>query len=482
MFTENTPYSSWLYQCFKHAIYAVSPYQSLSGFLPNQLPQKIRVLAIGKGAAHWAKAFDDLCVQHSDWSTHHSLSAIIVTPYGQGNRAKADHFEIWEASHPLPCIHGLKAAQRLLVWAQNRSIDEHVFAIILGGGSALLPAPIPPLTLQDEIDLHQALLSCGAAIHEINTVRIQVSQIKGGGLAHALSTPHLTNYIVSDIPGDHIQWVSSGPTIPSKSTFAHAWDIINRYQLLSDAYQLSIRLKEWLHSQSAKPSHSKPSQAKPNQAFLLNIDPYHTLKSAPLSNIPVYEVQHKNYIVASAHVALHAVKSHIEAQNIRCVIIDEQLEGDAQVVGDYLAQCTKTYYANLTQNEKCVLLSGGEVTVSIEGKAEGQGGPNSELALAFAKSIVGFQGVFALFADTDGIDGYGGHAGAFVDAYTWQSIQAHHTNPAESLRTHASYEAFDSIKALLHTGFTGSNVNDLRVIMIDKSSTYSASHIMDDIN
>jgi len=348
---------------------------------------------------------------------------VVVTRYGYG--AKCERIEINEASHPVPDAAGLVASKRLLETVSGLGPDDLVIALITGGGSALLPCPPKGITLADEMAMNEALLASGAPISAMNTVRKHVSGIKGGRLALAAAPAKTVSLIVSDIPGDNPAFVASGPTVPDTATAQDALDIAAQFGL-----SLPAPILAHLHSEAA---------------------------TAPLPSHPAF-AHNEVHIIASAEVSLQAAKHVAEAQGLPVQILSDALEGEAREIAKMHAALAKYSTGPL------VLLSGGELTVTLKGS--GKGGPNSEFLLAFAKEIEGHSNIHALSADTDGIDGSEDNAGGFADGSTQMRIRGKGGTPATLLANNDAWRALHLAGDLLVTGPTGTNVNDLRAILI----------------
>jgi hydroxypyruvate reductase len=304
--------------------------------------------------------------------------------------------------------------------------------LIAGGGSALLPAPPEGLTLQDEIAVNRALLASGAPISEMNVVRKHVSRIKGGRLAQAAAPARVVSLIVSDIPGDAPSLVASGPTVPDAGTPEMARDVVRTWRLDLPPAVLA-------HLES--PAAAAPDPDDP--AFTRN------------------EVR----IIASAAVSLEAAQAAARAAGISAVILSDAIEGEARDVGRVHAAIAREVAARGRPFAKpVVLLSGGETTVTVRG--EGKGGRNGEFLLAFALAVDGVEGIHALAADTDGIDGSEDNAGGFADGGTAGRVRAGGRDPRALLAANDAWTALDAAGDLFVTGPTGTNVNDFRAILI----------------
>ena len=413
---------SFLETLFTSAVAAADPEKVIAANLPEQPRGRTVVVGAGKGAAQMAAAFE----RHWDGP----LSGVVVTRYGYA--APCKNIEVLEASHPLPDENGLQASKRLLAEVNGLTENDLVVALVCGGGSALLPAPPPGLTLEDEIAVNRALLASGAPISAMNAVRKHVSLIKGGRLAATAYPAKVVSLIVSDIPGDDPALVASGPTLPDASNREDALTLVERYGL-----QLPAKVMDWLKNpESAAPPPSDPRFAR-NEVRL----------------------------IASASVSLEAAAAKARAAGIEAVILSDAIEGEARDVGGVHAAIAREVAGRGRPFRKpVVVLSGGETTVTIRGK--GKGGRNSEFLLALALGIDGAKGVSALAADTDGIDGSEDNAGAFADDTTIARLVARRLDAAALLQKNDSWSAFDALGDLFKPGPTGTNVNDFRAILV----------------
>ncbi|MBP2234222.1 hydroxypyruvate reductase [Sinorhizobium kostiense] len=413
---------AFLETLFTAAVAAADPVRVIGANLPKRPKGRTVVVGAGKGAAQMARAFERL------WEG--PLSGAVVTRYGFGVRC--ERVEVLEAAHPLPDENGLMASRRLLTEVGGLTEDDLVVALICGGGSALLPSPPPGLSLADEIAVNRALLASGAPIRAMNALRKHVSMIKGGRLAAAAHPARVVSLVVSDIPGDDPALVASGPTIADHSSRFDAVNTIERYRL-----SLPENVLRWLASKAADAP--KPSDPR----FLRN------------------EVR----LIASAGVSLEAAAAKARAAGIEALILSDSIEGESRDVGLVHAAIAREVATQGRPFQKpVVLLSGGETTVTVRGA--GKGGRNSEFLLSLARGIDGVQGISALAADTDGIDGSEDNAGAFADDNTIPRLLERGIDAAELLDRNDSWSAFDLLGDLFTPGPTGTNVNDFRAILI----------------
>jgi hydroxypyruvate reductase len=412
----------FLESLFYAAVAAADPAVCVPASLPQRPRGRTVVVGAGKGAAQLARAFEQA------WDG--PLSGAVVTRYGYG--AQCERIDVLEASHPVPDAAGLAGSERLLGEVAGLTSDDLVVALICGGGSALLPAPPQGLSLEDEMALNQELLRSGAPISVMNTIRKHCSRIKGGRLALAAYPARVVSLIVSDIPGDDMAQVASGPTVPDASTREDALAGIAAYSMsLPEAVMAHVR-----SDRSEGPSPNDP-RLKYNQAR----------------------------IIASARVSLEAAAAEAKRQGIEAVILSDAIEGEAREVGKvHAAIAREVATRNRPFGRPVVILSGGETTVTLKGK--GKGGRNSEFLLSFAIAVDGLGGINALAADTDGIDGSESNAGAFADGGTAASMRARGVDPKAMLAGNDAWTAFRAVDGLFEPGPTGTNVNDFRAILV----------------
>ncbi len=407
---------------FDAAVTAALPDQSIRQHLPAVPAGRVVVVGAGKGAAQLAQALERA------WDG--PLSGVVVTRYGYG--APCERIEVLEAAHPEPDAAGLVASRRLLDAVSGLTGDDLVIALICGGGSALLPCPPEGVTLEDEIAVNRALLASGAPISDMNVLRKHISGIKGGRLARAAYPARVASLIVSDIPGDHPALVASGPTVPDAGTPEMAREVVRRYNL-----DLPRSVLDHLAREDC---------------------------AAPLPSDPVF-ARNSVAIIASAAVSLEAAQVAAAAQGWQALILSDSIEGEAREVARVHAALAREIAGRDRPFPRpVILLSGGETTVTLRGK--GKGGRNSEFLLSLALALDGIEGVHALAADTDGIDGSEDNAGGFIDGGTVSRIRAAGSDPRQLLEGNDAWTALDLAGDLLVTGPTGTNVNDFRAILI----------------
>ncbi|MDX8439077.1 glycerate kinase type-2 family protein [Mesorhizobium australafricanum] len=413
---------SFLTSIFNAAVAAADPEKTIRDHLPAKPKGRTIVIGAGKGSAQMAAAFEKV------WDG--PIDGLVVTRYGYG--ARCERIEIIEAAHPVPDAAGLEASRRLLEKVRGLTADDLVVALISGGGSALLPSPAPGLTLADEIAVNEALLASGAPIAAMNAIRKHVSTIKGGRLAAAAHPARVVSLVVSDIPGDNPALVASGPTVPDTGSRVDALASIA-------AYGMKLPASVMAHIQSPAADAPRPDDPR----FAGN------------------EV----HLTASAGVSLEAAAAEAKRQGIEAVILSDAIEGEAREVGGvHAAIAREVATRNRPFRKPVLILSGGETTVTL--RAKGKGGRNSEFLLAFAIGIDGVDGIHALAADTDGIDGSENNAGAFADGSTVARMRVAGVDAKAMLAGNNAWTAFNAVDDLFVPGPTGTNVNDLRAILV----------------
>lgn len=410
---------------FKAAVAAAQPEKTIPDFLPKPPVGRTVVIGAGKASAEMARAFESYWPGPSG-----KLSGLVVTRYDYAVACK--HIEIVEAAHPVPDQAGQTAARRILEIVQGLSKEDLVVCLISGGGSALLSLPIDGLTLDDKQQLNRALLKSGANIREMNCVRKHLSAIKGGQLAAACSPAKLVTLMISDVPDDDPDVIASGPTVPDPTTFADALDIIKKYNITEPG--IAIQALEQGAIETPKPG---------DKCF---DDTEATL-------------------IATPQMSLDAAASVAKAHGITPLILGDSIEGEASQVALVHAGIAKQVVRHQQPIKKpCVLLSGGETTVTVKGT--GRGGRNAEFSLALSIALNELPGVHCLAADTDGIDGSEDNAGCIVTPTTLARAEKAGLKPIDYLINNDAYTFFDQLDDLLVTGPTLTNVNDFRAILI----------------
>ena len=407
---------------FDAAVAAAQPALCLAQHLPEPPKGRTIVIGAGKASAAMARALED------NWSG--PLQGLVVTRYGY--EVACQRIEIMQAAHPVPDAASQAAAVRMREMVQGLSADDLVIALVSGGGSSLLVEPAPGLSLADKQAVNAALLASGANISEMNTVRRHLSGIKGGRLAAACHPARLVTLLISDVPGDAPQDIASGPTVADTTTREDAGDILRRYNIA-----LSEPMRAWLDSASSE-------SIKPN-------DP--RLASA--------EVR----MITAPQVALRAAAKRAQRAGLAAHILSDRIEGEARDVGKVMAAISQQVMAQGQPFARpCVLLSGGETTVTMRG--QGRGGRNVEFLLSLAVALDGAPGVYALAADTDGVDGVEEIAGATLGPDTLRRAWALGMNPRSHLDNNDAHSFFQRLGDSVVTGPTLTNVNDFRAILL----------------
>lgn len=413
-----------LLQLMDAALKAADPAVQIPRNLPTKPKGKTIVIGAGKASANMAQAFEKV------WDG--DISGLVVTRYGHA--VPCEKIEIVEASHPVPDAAGQKAAQRILDIVKSAGPDDLVVCMISGGGSALLALPGPGLTLEDKQAISKALLHSGATISEMNCVRKHLSAIKGGRLAAACAPARMVTYLVSDVPGDDPAIIASGPTVADPTTGQDALDIIRRYRI-----EIPLAATE-----------------------LLNNDIHETVKPGD----KCFDA-HEVIMLSRPQDSLEAAAKVARDLGINPVILGDAIEGEAREVAIVHAGIAhQVAHHGQPAARPCVLLSGGETTVTVRAKG-GRGGRNSEFLLSLLIQFRDHEGFSALAIDTDGIDGSEDNAGAIIDPTSWQKAISAGIDLREYLANNDAYSAFAKIDDLLITGPTLTNVNDFRAILIE---------------
>jgi hydroxypyruvate reductase len=413
---------SLLRNMFDAAIAAALPDKSLPAYLPKPPKGRTIVVGCGKAAASMAKAVED------HWQGE--LSGLVVTRYE--HRVPTRRIEVVEAAHPVPDLAGREAAERILKMVKGLSADDLVLFLVSGGGSALLSMPAPGLTLADKQAINKALLRSGANITEMNCVRKHLSAVKGGRLAASCAPAKVVTLAISDIPGDDPAVIASGPTVADATTFADALAILAKYGITEPLPVLN-------HLRAAQDETPKPGDPRIANTEL------HMIATPQMS------------LEAAAHVARRA--------GITPLILGDAIEGESREVAMVHAGIARQVRRHgQPATAPCVLLSGGETTVTVRGK--GRGGRNAEFLLALAVALDGHPGIAALAGDTDGVDGTEDNAGAILAPDSLARARARNLDAKAMLADNDGYSFFSGLDDLVRTGPTLTNVNDFRAILI----------------
>jgi hydroxypyruvate reductase len=407
---------------FDAAIACAQPAVCVPAHLPAAPRGRMFVIGAGKASAAMARAVED------HWPG--ALSGLVVTRHGYA--VACDRIEVIEAAHPVADEAGLRGARRMLDLVQGLSADDLVLCLISGGGSALLPLPLPGLTLADEQELCRALLKCGAPIAEMTCVRRHLSAVKGGRLAAACHPARVSTLLISDVPGDRPLDIASGPTVGDPTTCADALRIVRRYGIALPAAALELL-------QSGRAESVKPD------------DPRLAGASAR--------------VIAAPQMALEAAADVARRAGVAAYILGDAIEGEARDVGKVMAGIAlQVSRHGQPFRPPCVLLSGGETSVTVRGG--GRGGRNVEFLLALALGLQGCAGVEALAGDTDGVDGQEEIAGAYIGPDTLARAHAMGLKPEDVLADNDAHSLFSALGDSVVTGPTLTNVNDFRALLI----------------
>jgi hydroxypyruvate reductase len=432
----------FLQQLYLAAVQRALPLHNTAACLPQppsaQSGGRTIVIGAGKAGGSMAQAVEAL------WPADAPLSGLVVTRYHHippRPEGLPKRIEVVEAAHPVPDAAGLAAAERILAMVQGLNANDLVLCLISGGGSALLTLPADGLTLADKQRINQALLSSGANIAEMNCVRKHLSRIKGGRLAAACAPARVVTLTISDVPGDDPSIIASGPTVPDASTCLDALAILQRY-----AIEVPPALRAALESGAME-------TPKPGDAIFTG---------------------HEVHMIATPQQSLQAAAEAARAAGIKAFILSDEIEGESREVGKVHAALARAVaHKNQPFEKPCVILSGGETTVTIrpqpagaDKSSRGRGGRAGEFCMGLALALQGQSGVYALAADTDGIDGIEDNAGAYVAPDTLARARARGMKIDQYLDRNDAYGYFEPLGDLVITGPTHTNVNDFRAILV----------------
>jgi len=408
---------------------------NMPGLLPPPPRGRTLVLGAGKAAGAMAHALEKL------WPADAPMSGLVVTRYHhtpprpQGVMQRID---IVEASHPVPDQAGMDASERMLALTQGLTADDLVICLVSGGGSALLTLPANGLTLADKQRINRELLACGAPIGEMNTVRKHLSRIKGGRLAAACHPAKVVTLTISDVPGDDPAVIASGPTVPDASSCEQVLALLDRYGIA-----VPLQVRDALQSGALE-------TPKPGDEVFAG---------------------HQVKMMATPMQSLQAAADAARAAGLHAYILSDEIEGESREVAKvHAALARATARGQGAFQKPCVILSGGETTVTVRPQApdapRGKGGRAGEFCLGLAMGLQGQVGVWGLAADTDGIDGVEDNAGAVVTPDTLSRADALGLKPSVYLDRNDSYRFFEALGSLVVTGPTHTNVNDFRAILV----------------
>lgn len=410
---------------FDAAVASADPRVVLARHLPERPKGRVVVVGAGKSAAVMAAAVE------AAWPDL-PLSGVVVTRYGHGH--PTSRIEVLEASHPVPDAAGAAGARRILDAVAGLTADDLVLFLVSGGGSALTTLPAEGLSLAELMAVNKALLASGANIHEMNCIRRHLSAFSGGRLALAAAPARVVTLAISDVPGDDPASIASGPTVPDATTFADARALVALY---------GMALPEAATAHLARGEGETPKPGDPRLAGA------------------------EYRFIATPRMALEAAAKAAKGMGLAPLILGDALEGEARELGKALAGVALSARAHGSPlSPPCVLLSGGETTVTIGREGSGRGGRNAECLLGCAVTLAAAPGIWALMGDTDGIDGSEDNAGAIAAPDTLARARAAGLDPRAVLARHDSFGLFHALGDLLVTGPTLTNVNDFRAVLV----------------
>lgn len=424
---------------FEKSLLAVDPYKAVLRHIDTVIPlyekeklNKLYVVSFGKAAPSMARAL-------ADGVSNVLTRGIIITKYGHtGQKPVTDTLAVYEAGHPIPDENGVRATGEVLNLLKQTDEDTLVVFLISGGGSALLCRPYDGISLAEKQVVTEALLKAGADIQELNTVRKHISAVKGGRLAEMACPAKMISLILSDVIGDPLDVIASGPTSPDTSTYADAMKVIQKYGLAERLPGSVINIL------------TKGAQGQ--------------IPETPKTEAPVFR-RLNNIIIASNAIAIEAAKKAAERSGYKTTVLSTELSGEASHVAKQLAKAALDRKKTLPKGEKVCLIAGGETTVTVKG--DGKGGRNTELALAFGIEIKGESGITFLSAGTDGTDGPTDAAGALVTGQTFPEAVKQGLYPQDYLTRNDAYTFFHTMNGLVITGPTGTNVMDIQLILLE---------------
>ncbi|MEZ5501457.1 MAG: glycerate kinase [Halioglobus sp.] len=412
----------FLLELFHIAVAAADPHRVLLPWLPQDTQRRALVIGAGKAAAAMASALEN------HWAGE--LSGLVIAPYGHGEPCR--RIEVVEAAHPVPDARSEAAALRILAQVSRLGPADLVICLLSGGGSSLLCLPPPGVSLADKQAVTGQLLRCGAPIDAVNCVRKHLSLIKGGRLARACLPAQLITFAISDVPGDHPEVIASGPTVPDTTSSAEALGILRRYDIA-----VPPAIRAWLDDVRSE-----------------------TVKD----NDPAF-ARSEFHIVATAQQSLQAAANAAREAGAGVLMLGDDVAGEARDVARAqaaVALSVQRLGAPLTP--PCLILSGGETSVTLRGA--GRGGRNTEFLLALASALAGAPGIHALAADTDGIDGDQDNAGALLSPHSWARARRIGLDAAALLADTNSHGFFAALGDLVVTGPSRTNVNDFRAVLV----------------
>lgn len=391
--------------------------------------RNVYVVGGGKASGSMAEALEQIL-------DNRIKDGIVNVPYN--SKSRTNIIRIHGASHPIPDEKGVEGTRRMLEIAENADEKDLIICLISGGGSSLMPMPRNGISLVDKQKMTEALLKCGATINEINTVRKHISDFKGGWLAKKAYPATIVNLILSDVVGDPLDFIASGPTVPDSTTFTDAINVLKKYKLWEEAPE-SIRKVLADGEKGIIPETPKENDEAFKKVF--------------------------NIVIGNNRLASQTAKEYLSSQGLNTILLTATLEGEAKHVGTMLSAIANEISKSGNPIAKPAgIVAGGETTVTVAGK--GVGGRNQEIALSAAKKLSGIKGAVIASLSTDGVDGPTDAAGAVVDGKTLAKALGMGLNPEKFLAENDSYRFFAELDDLIFTGPTGTNVNDISVIVV----------------
>lgn len=421
---------AFLKAMYQDALKAADPISCLPKHLEGINPKgRLIVLGAGKAAASMVQAVENT------WQGNKDFEGMVITRYGY--ELPSETIEILQAAHPVPDIAGEKATARILDILEDVTVDDFIVFLISGGGSALLSMPSEIVSHAEKRNINTALLRSGATIHEMNCVRKHLSQVKGGQLALAAHPASSLTLVISDVPGDDLDVIASGPTVPDSSTQHEALEILNHYNI-----EVDVKLRNWL----CDPHNETP---KPDNRIFQN---------------------HEVRIIASAHEMLERARHYAQNHELDVIVLGDDLQGEAREIAN--EHMHRAYATNEVHTMPYLILSGGEATVTVKGSGGG-GGPNTEFILASILEQINDpcdsiedRCIFGIACDSDGIDGSEDNAGGYFTPDIVEAARSNNAQLKEYLEQNNSYKALKDINALYITGPTYTNVNDFRALLV----------------
>ena len=390
----------------------------------------IRVIGAGKASGHMAEAlFGTLQDRISD--------GLVIIPENLKTKLQTGKIKLWKASHPIPSHMGVRGVKKMLGCVSNLTERDLVICLISGGGSALMSLPYDDLTLENKQEVTSDLLRSGANIYEINTVRKHLSSVKGGRLAEKLQSANVVSLIISDVIGNRLDTIASGPTVPDSTTFNDVIHVLKKHGLWNS---LSIKVKRVIEKGL---SGTIPETPKSGSRIFRNV---------------------RNFVIADNEQACKAALNQLRSRGIHARLFRTSLQGEARDVGRYVASLAERI--NNRKRKPSALIMGGETTVTVTGK--GKGGRNQELVMAASIGISGLRNAALASLGTDGIDGNSNAAGAIADTFTIKRAERLNLDPQKFLQNNDSYSFFKKLGDTIQTGPTGTNVDDLLILLCMK--------------